>query len=185
MSRVLLRYMVGIAVSLCMLVVSFPASAESKWKCEGKVRTLVALSKRQIWSDIPIKLPPFAAQSKNAAESNASIAARTQIEMRETTVSVAYAKMSCVELSAEPLKLGKPITTIAPVKIEYRFSCHVKTTWHLGAKAGKIDKIVEIPASSEAIAMGLAILRVQEQTRILLFNKATKPTWTETDVKCQ
>ena len=83
----------------------------------------------------------------------------------------------------------KPLTSVAPVKVTYKWVCWVKTTWHLGPKSGKIEKR-DIPVDTEdpnakGIAMGLAILQVQERAKALLFGKNDKPTWGQTDVDCE
>lgn len=180
MNQLLTMFAAGIMV----LLATSSANAEEQYKCEGNVRTLVALATRQIWSDIPVKLAPLSASSKHAAESSANVTAKVMIAARQTTVRVAYAKMQCIEIPKVPLKPGKPLTRIAPVRIEYRFQCRVKTTWHLGPKSGKLDKMIEVVAANESEAMGIAIARVQEQARVLLFPKGAKPTWTATDVTC-
>jgi hypothetical protein len=177
-------------VSFAFFLVTFlaflaPARADEFYKCSGTVRALVAMSTRQIWTNVPIELKPFSAPSPKAAEHNAVLMAKGEVQRRETTVQVDYARMKCEEVKR---KEAKPITQLAPVKITYKWRCWVKTTWHLGARSGTIERHgIEVDTEredAEGMAMGLAILQVQERAKVLLFNKKDKPTWSQTDAKC-
>lgn len=156
----------------------------------GPVRTLVALSNRQIWSNVPYKVDkPIVAVDKTEAVKSAETIAIRAMKDRETTVAVAHARMRCTEIPDKPKDAPKPLTSVAPVKITYKWTCWVKTTWHLGPKSGKIEKR-DIPVDTEdpnakGLAMGLAILQVQERAKALLFGKNDKPTWGQTDVDCE
>lgn len=161
----------------------------AQWACEGTVRALVALSTRQLWTNIPFKIEkPVVAETKNDATKAANAIALSFIRARETTVTAESASMSCVEIPNKPKTDTKPLTSIAPIKITYKWVCWVKTTWHLGPKTGKIER-TNVPVDTEkpdakGIAMGLAIMQVQERAKALLFPNGAKPTWTQTDADC-
>jgi len=176
---------------VCAFVMFFPSSSfAASFTCEGTVRTLVALSNRQIWSNVPYKVDkPIVAADKIEAMKSAETIAIRAMKDRETTVAVAHARMRCTEIPDKPKDAPKPLTSVAPVKITYKWTCWVKTTWHLGARSGTIEKR-DIPVDTDnpdakGIAMGLAILQVQERAKALLFGKNDKPTWGQTDVDCE
>lgn len=180
-----------VLVLVCAFVVFFPSSSfAASFTCEGTVRTLVALSNRQIWSNVPYTIAkPIVATDKTEAAKSAEVIAMKAIKDRETTVAVAHARMRCVEIPDKPKDAPKPLTTAAPIKVTYKWVCWVKTTWHLGARSGKIEK-TDIRVDTEnpdakGIAMGKAILQVQERAKVLQFGKNDKPTWGQTDVDCE
>lgn len=180
-----------LAALVCAIVVFFPSSSfAASFACEGTVRTLVALSNRQIWSNVSYKVDkPIVAANKTEAVKSAEVIAVKAMKARETTVAVEHARMRCEEIPDKPKDAPKPLTSVAPVKITYRWVCWVKTTWHLGARSGKIEKR-DIPVDTEdpnakGLAMGKAILQVQERAKALLFGKNDKPTWGQTDVDCE
>lgn len=178
----------ALACAFALLLSS--TSHAASFSCEGTVRALVALSNRQIWTNVPYRVEkPIVAATKPDATKAAIEIAKSFVRARETTVAVESASMSCVELPDKPKAEPKPLTTISPVKISYGWVCWVKTTWHLGSKSGKIEKTgirvdTENP-EAKGIAMGLAIVQVQERAKVLLFAKNTKPTWSHTEVDCE
>lgn len=95
------RFFAALTCAFVLLLSS--ASFAASFACEGTVRTLVALSNRQIWSNVPYKVEKaiVAADKAEATKSAATIALRA-IKDRETTVAVAHARMRCVEIPDKP-----------------------------------------------------------------------------------
>lgn len=181
------RFFAALTCAFVLLLSS--TSFAASFACEGTVRTLVALSSRQIWTNVPYKVEkPVVAATKTDATKAANKIAMTAISARETTVAIESSVMTCTEIPSKPKEDPKPLTSVAPVKIVYKWVCWVKTTWHVGSKSGTIEKhdviVTTEKSDADGEAMGSAVLQVQERAKVLLFGKKDRPTWSATDAKC-
>lgn len=188
-----MKTIVFLCVSICTLLVSFGARAESAfYKCTAKVTTYRTDDTRTVqgksWEFIARDLESAERIARNAWSKIDDPTKISSIVVENLKCEKpAFSKKKATPKSGYPTPYTPPppIPTAKTAKPMNRtWTCRVKTRWHVGAKSGDVDETwSDIEAPSESAAMGIAIFRTQSRLKALSL-AGTNPTWSRTDVKC-